>query len=105
MSALSNLIKVVANTVNTAAKQLEDGFQVTDLFALIPIASQVPAVIADKENIKAEWKARTPQTIKDAIAEFETDLDLTNDKLEAQIEKGVEFVLAGAELYDSFKAA
>lgn len=101
--ALKNLVKVIAEAVNTGEKQLADGFQVTDLFALIPIASQIPAVIASKGQIAEEWKARTETTLSEILTELKTDLVLIDKALEAKIEKAVALVLAGADLYSEFQ--
>lgn len=102
-TALKNLVKVITDGVVTGEKQLADGFQVTDLFALIPIASQIPAVIASGPELKTEWNERTETTLPEILAEFKDDLVLTDKSLEAKIEKAVAFVFAGADLYDSFQ--
>ena len=47
---LKEIIDVVANTATTAIKQLEDGYQFTDLFAFVPVLSAMPEAIKDANN-------------------------------------------------------
>jgi len=101
--ALKNLVHVVADAINTGEKQLADGFQTSDLFALIPIASQIPAVIASGGEMRKEWNERTEETLPEILAEFKGGLVLGNKPLEAKIEKAVAFVFAGADLYEEFQ--
>ena len=47
---LKEIIDVVAEGVSTGIKQLADGFQYPDLFAIIPVLSKIPEAIKDADN-------------------------------------------------------
>lgn len=50
---LKEIIDVIAGGIRTAKSQLANGFQYTDIFAFVPILSQIPTAISGNENA---WK-------------------------------------------------
>lgn len=47
---LQEIVDVVAEGTSTLIKQLKDGFQYTDIFAMIPVFSRIPEAIKDANN-------------------------------------------------------
>lgn len=99
------LLDEVALAVNTVDKQLSDGFQPTDLFALIPVATSLPSVISQKEAIVSAWKGRSAESLSEWLAYAKTKIDLISDDAEAKTEAILAFAISAVDVYDVFKKA
>lgn len=104
-TAIQKLLDAVSNGVNTVDAQLKDGFQTTDLFALIPVASMVPGVISDKAAIVSAWEARTEADLNEWVTYAKTKIDLHDDNTEKKVEAVLGFIIAGVIVFDTFKSS
>jgi len=68
---LQQIVDVVAEGTQTLITQLKDGFQYTDIFAMIPVFSKIPEAIKDADNALHYLKDMTEEKeneIVDAVA-------------------------------------
>lgn len=69
---LQEIIDVISDGVQTTIKQLEDGFQYTDVFAFVPVLSNIPKAIEGNENAWTYLKDMTEEkenALVEAVAE------------------------------------
>lgn len=67
---LQEIIDVIANGIQTGIENLKDGFQYTDLFAFVPVLSQIPNAITDADhalNYLKDMDAQKRQDLIDAV--------------------------------------
>ncbi len=92
---LKQIIDVLAGGVETLIEQLKDGFQYTDIFALVPVLSQIPEAIKDADNAWNYLKAMDEtkrQEVIDGVVEKLGD--------NANVREGAERVMdAAASVY------
>lgn len=101
-TSIQKLLDIVSQAVNTVDIELKDGFQTSDLFGLIPIATAVPAVIADKVAISAAWKERTTETLAEWLAYAKTKIQLQSADAEKKAEAILSLAVAAIDIYDIF---
>ena len=77
---LQEIIDVVADGTTTIIEQLNDGFQYTDVFALIPVLSHIPDAIKDSNNALVYLKDMTEETENDVINAVMAKLQDTSEK-------------------------
>lgn len=80
---LQEIIDVVAEGTTTLIKQLGDGFQYTDIFALIPVLSKIPEAIKDADHALNYLKDLTEEKENEVIAAVLAKLQDTSDKTKA----------------------
>lgn len=105
MEPMELVIDAVADAINTTDKQLADGFQVTDLFGFIPVFTEIPAIISNKQGIADAWKNRTPENLQTWVARAKEKIDLHDDATERKIEKGLAAAASIIDLIGEFKTA
>ena len=78
-------------------KNLQDGFQWTDVFSLVPVLSKLPNAIDGIENVADELDALAEdEEGRAALIQYVKDLyDIDDDSAEALVEQGVR---AGVEI-------
>lgn len=97
--------KLFIDLGETLSEVLADSkITLTEAFGLIPVLTSAPAVLEKKAEIKAEWEARTPESLADLNAYIQTELTLDNKSLELKIEKSFAAGVAILDLVDAFKA-
>ena len=77
---LKEIVDVVAEGTNAIITQLKDGFQYTDIFALVPVFSKIPEAIKDADNALHSLKSLTEEKENEII-------DLVMSKLNDASEK------------------
>lgn len=100
---IENLKKIISATTgigNKADSVFSDGVQATDFFAFIGDLSTVPAILKEKEAIKTEAKALTPEKRAQLSDYFAKQLDIANDRAEEIIEGTINFLMHAWEYYD-----
>ena len=75
--------------------KLQDGFQWSDLLALVPVMPSLPAAIAGFNNIDDELASLDDEGRKELIDHVAAKFDIQDDKAEALVEQGLR---AGFEL-------
>lgn len=77
---LQQIIDVVADGTTTLLEQLKDGFQYTDVFALIPVLSTIPEAIKDADNALVYLKDMTEEKENEVINAVMAKLQDTSEK-------------------------
>lgn len=104
-TSIQKLLDIVSNAVNTVDVELKDGFQTSDLFGLIPIATAIPAIVSDKAAISSAWKNRTSENLAEWLAYMKTKITLQSADAEKKAEAILALAVAGVDVYDIFAAA
>src|SRR5688500_11337989 len=100
---LKKVAEFAAEFGGYAAQVFEDGkVSGAEAFGFLPKLMAVPGLLENKEQIKAEWAARTTETLAELNAHVKAVLTLPNKSTEAKIEKSVTFILAAIDLVDEF---
>jgi hypothetical protein len=95
-AAFKKLIGVVEDVVPLFA---DDGkLSRTELLGLLFIAPKIPSVIEDAKVALPAFKKLKPADAKDVAAFIREEFDLSNDKLEKQIEDGIDLLARGYEV-------
>lgn len=81
----------------------EDGFQLTDLFGFVAPLSQLPAIIADKDALVAEFKDLDGDERAELLAYVETELTLQNKKIEKLVEGGLGILVSLLQFIDVYR--
>lgn len=103
---IENIKRVVAaatSLANKADTQFADGLQAMDFFAFIGDFAQLPALLKDKDLIKAEIADLSAAEREELSTYFKDQLNLKNDHIESIIEGAVDFILAGINFYEIIK--
>lgn len=80
-----------------------DGFDWTDVSALIPDLLQIPAIVQDSAAIVAEFKDLDEAERNELSAEISTTFDIPNDKVELYVEEALKGSLYIVSLVNRFK--
>lgn len=98
---LQEIIDTIASGVQTGIKQLSDGFQYTDIFAFIPVFSQIPAAITGSENALAWLRDMTDEKKNDLITAVLEKLQDTSEKTQNLVKRIVDALASDYMLYDA----
>lgn len=85
------------------AQGATDGFDWTDVSALIPDLLQIPAIVQSSADIVAEFKDLDEQERNELSAEISTTFDIPNDKVELYVEEALKATLYITSLVNRFK--
>lgn len=90
---VTKALKKVIKLTNSLADILQDGkISGNEWVSLALTSPMIPGIISDaKEALKAKVKF-TPEVSQAISIEFEKEFDIANDKLEKQIEKGIDLL-------------
>lgn len=86
--------------IETAA---EGGFKLIDLLGFVDEFTAIPGIVANKDNIVAEFKDLDAAERAELVTYVEQNLDLKNDRLEEIIEASLQAILAILTLVEKFK--
>ena len=100
MAEYKDLKEVLDFSLSTAMvvdESLQDGFQWTDMFSLVPVLSKLPAAIDGIENVASELeKMQADEEGRAALINYVKETyNIDDDNAEALVEQGVR---AGLEL-------
>lgn len=84
------LVTFLAALVTVMARATKDGFQVTDLMVLIPLADDAKAAFADLDKVAAELAIVTESDTAEIVEAVSIALDLEGSKAERVVEKALE---------------
>lgn len=96
------IIFALSFTQKTAAGA-QDGFDWTDVSAMIPDLLQVPAIVQSSKELVAEFKDLDEEERNELSAEISTMFDLPNDQTEMYIEEALKATLYITSLVNRFK--
>ena len=103
---LKPVAKFAIDLGENIAKSLEDGkFSGGEIFSFLPILMGVPGILENKDAIKAEWAARTSESMSELNSYIQSEFSLPNPATEAKIEKGITAIVAVLDLVSEFQKA
>ena len=94
---LKEALDFALSTAMVVDNNLQDGFQWTDVFSLVPVLSKLPVAVEGIENVPDELEAmQNDEEGRAELIAYVKDLyDIDDDHAEALVEQGVR---AGVEL-------
>lgn len=94
---LKEALDFALSTAMVVDNNLQDGFQWTDVFSLVPVLSKLPVAVEGIENVPDELEAmQNDEEGRAALITYVKDLyDIDDNHAEALVEQGVR---AGVEL-------
>lgn len=75
---LKKPVKFIADFITQYMKSKEGGFQAREIVDFLDELLQLPDVINSKDQIEAEWKARTPASIDEVVNFAVASINLPN---------------------------
>lgn len=105
---LQEIIDVVAEGVQTGIKQLDNGFQYTDIFAFVPVLGKIPEAIEDAENALHYLKDMDEQKENDIVDAVVAKLQDSSDKVKMAARRILRLLAEGymaATFFAGMKAA
>lgn len=94
---LKNIVSTIFDGFKTVSTQLADGFQLTDLLALVPLVPGINEAVKDFPEAKQALLSLNEEQKTELLAHWKTKFDLSNDELEELIEAIVDYAVDAIE--------
>jgi len=76
---------------------------IVEALSLLPDLIGISGILENKDEIKAEFADLTPEEMQELNDYIAVEFDITDDSLEAKIEKAIAAALAVLDLVNAFK--
>lgn len=104
IESLKTVAKFGIELGEKAADALADGkVSATEAFGFLPTLMAIPGILAQKDDVVAEFKDLTSEERSELNAFIAAEFDIANDALESKIEKGLSAVVAILDLVSAFQ--
>ena len=98
-----DVVRMGCDLASVAANQLVDGFQFYDIFAVIPVIQQIPAVLDGIGKVPSELRDMDADEAQEIVDLVKDRLDLPNDTAETIAEYALQVILNIAKMMSLLK--